>query len=172
MTRSVARAPTGVAFTPTRVMRVTTSALRAPSSGRQRQIAPGMRNPLSGIAADSSHAKKCSARATFREAKPITRVMDERERSDLTGRLRKAAEKTPYPYFLMRLEDIEAWLKAGFSVRSVWRIYSEKGVPFPGSYRSFLRYCREHCEGAPAARRSIAALARKADDDHSQRGPK
>jgi hypothetical protein len=79
--------------------------------------------------------------------------MDERERSDLTGRLRKAAEKMPYPYFLQRLEDIEAWLKAGFSVRSVWRIYSEKSVPFPGSYRSFLRYCREHCESAPPARR-------------------
>jgi hypothetical protein len=79
--------------------------------------------------------------------------MDERERSDLTGRLRKAAEKTPYPYFLMRIEDIEAWLKAGFTVRSVWRIYSERSVPFPGSYRSFLRYCREHCQSAPPARR-------------------
>ena len=79
--------------------------------------------------------------------------MEERERSNLTGRLRKAAEKMPYPYFLLRLEDIEAWLKAGFSVRSVWRIYSEKGVPFPGSYRSFLRYCQQHCESAPAARR-------------------
>jgi len=79
--------------------------------------------------------------------------MDERERSDLTGRVRKAAEKMPYPYFLQRLEDIEAWLKAGFSVRSVWRIYSEKSVPFPGSYRSFLRYCRQHCKSAPAARR-------------------
>jgi hypothetical protein len=53
----------------------------------------------------------------------------------------------------MRIEDIEAWLKAGFTVRSVWRIYSEKSVPFPGSYRSFLRYCREHCKSAPAAKR-------------------
>jgi hypothetical protein len=107
-----------------------------------------------GIAIDSSHAKKNrSARATFRGAKPITRVMDERERSDLTGRLRKAAEKMPYPYFLLRLEDIEAWLKAGYSVKSVWRIYCEKSVPFPGSYRSFLRYCRERCESAPPARR-------------------
>ncbi|MFZ1864553.1 MAG: TraK family protein [Polyangiales bacterium] len=79
--------------------------------------------------------------------------MDERERSDLTGRLRKAAEKMPYPYFLLRLEDIETWLKAGYSVKGVWRIYCEKSVPFPGSYRSFLRYCRQHCESAPAARR-------------------
>ena len=44
------------------------------------------------------------ARATFWGAKPITRVMDERERSDLTGRLRKAAEKMPYPYFLRWLQ--------------------------------------------------------------------
>jgi hypothetical protein len=73
--------------------------------------------------------------------------MDERDRSDLTGRLRKAAEKMPYPYFVLRLEDIEAWLKAGYSVKGVWRIYREKSVPFPGSYRSFLRYCNAHALG-------------------------
>ena len=76
--------------------------------------------------------------------------MDERERSDLTGRLRKAAEKTPYPYFLERLEEIDDWLKAGFSVRHVCQIYFERSVPFPGSYRSFLRYCRKHCQTAAA----------------------
>jgi hypothetical protein len=48
--------------------------------------------------------------------------MDDVLPSDQTGRLRKAAEKMPYPYFLLRLEDIEAWLKAGYSVKSVWRI--------------------------------------------------
>ena len=79
--------------------------------------------------------------------------MDERERSDLTGRLRKAAEKMPYPYFLLRLEDIEAWLKAGYSVRGVWRIYREKSVPFPGSYRSFLRYCNAHALGRRRAKK-------------------
>ena len=79
--------------------------------------------------------------------------MDDVLTSDQTGRLRKAAEKMPYPYFLLRLEDIEAWLKAGYSVKGVWRIYCEKSVPFPGSYRSFLRYCRQHCESAPPARR-------------------
>ena len=40
--------------------------------------------------------------------------MDDKERSNLAGLLRKAAEKTPYPYFLERLEEINAWLKAGF----------------------------------------------------------
>ena len=79
--------------------------------------------------------------------------MDDVLTSDQTGRLRKAAEKMPYPYFLLRLEEIEAWLKAGYSVKGVWRFYCEKGVPFPGSYRSFLRYCRQHCESAPPARR-------------------
>ncbi len=64
--------------------------------------------------------------------------------------LRRAAEKTPYPYFLERLEEINAWLKAGFSVRSVWQIYSEEPVPFPGSYRSFLRYSRKHCQTVTA----------------------
>ena len=91
--------------------------------------------------------------------------MDERERSDLTGRLRKAAEKMPYPYFLLRLEEIEAWLKAGYSVKGVWRFYCEKSVPFPGSYRSFLRYCNaQHCDAAERRkarnRTSIAEVRR------------
>ncbi|MBW2718288.1 MAG: hypothetical protein JRD94_06950 [Deltaproteobacteria bacterium] len=85
--------------------------------------------------------------------------MDERGRSNLTGLRRKAAEKTPYPYFLERLEEIDAWLKAGFSVRSVWQIYSEEPVPFPGSYRSFLRYCRKHCQAAAAAEHPKASKA-------------
>ena len=86
--------------------------------------------------------------------------MDERERSDLTRRLRKAAEKAPYPYFLPQLEDIEAWLKAGYSVKGVWRIYTEKSVPFPGSYRSFLRYCNAHALGPRRAKEG-----RQADPD-------
>jgi len=76
--------------------------------------------------------------------------MDEEERSNLAGLRRKAAEKTPYPYFLERLEEINAWLKAGFSVRHVCQIYFERSVPFPGSYRSFLRYCRKRCQTAAA----------------------
>ncbi len=106
--------------------------------------------------------------------------MDERERSNLTGRLRKAAEKMPYPYFLLRLEDIEAWLKAGFSVRSVWRIYCEKSVPFPGSYRSFLRYCNAHALGRRRAkegtqselhRRGQALPTQRPNETPSKRGP-
>jgi hypothetical protein len=55
--------------------------------------------------------------------------MDERERSDLTERLRKAAEKMPYPYFLLRLEDIEAWLKAGYKTWSVRGRFLSTGSP-------------------------------------------
>jgi hypothetical protein len=72
--------------------------------------------------------------------------MDERGRSNLAGLRRKAAEKTPYPYFLERLEEIDSWLKTGFSVRHAWQFYSDEPIPFPGSYRSFLRYCRKHCQ--------------------------
>jgi hypothetical protein len=82
--------------------------------------------------------------------------MDDVPTFDQTGRRRKAAEKKPYPYFLLRLEDIEAWLKAGFSVRSVWQIYAEERVPFPGSYRSFLRYCRKHCKNLAAVEPQVA----------------
>jgi hypothetical protein len=114
--------------------------------------------------------KSCSARATFRGAKPIIRVMDERDRSDLTGRLRKAAEKMPYPYFLLRLEDIEAWLKAGYSVKGVWRFYCEKSVPFPGSYRSFLRYCNAHALGPRRAKEGTQSeLHRRGDGLPAQR---
>ncbi|MBT8467173.1 MAG: hypothetical protein KJN97_00380 [Deltaproteobacteria bacterium] len=38
--------------------------------------------------------------------------MDEKERSNLAGLRRQAAEKTPYPNFLERLEEIDSWLKA------------------------------------------------------------
>jgi len=85
--------------------------------------------------------------------------VDEPERSKLTGLRRKAAEKTPYPYFLERLEEVDAWLKAGFSVRNVWQIYSDEPVPFPGSYRSFLRYCRKHCQSVAASGHLKAAKA-------------
>jgi hypothetical protein len=88
--------------------------------------------------------------------------MGESESSNLAGRRRKAAEKEPYPYFLERLEDIEAWLKAGFSVRAVFQVYSGQPVPFPGSYRSFLRYCRKHGSTTMAVEpRAVQAPPRK-----------
>jgi len=98
----------------------------------------------------------------------------------LAGLRRKAGEKTTYPYFLERLEEIDAWLKAGFSVRSVWRIYSEKSVPFPGSYRSFFRYCNAHALGPCRAKegtqsdlhgRGQALPAQRPNETPSKRGP-
>jgi hypothetical protein len=52
-------------------------------------------------------------------------------------------ELDPYPAFLLHLKEITAWLRSGCSVKSVWRAYARRGA-FPGSYRSFLRYCRKH----------------------------
>jgi len=48
--------------------------------------------------------------------------MDERARSNLAGLRRKAAEKTPYPYFLERLEEIDAWLKGDNPTRVGGRV--------------------------------------------------
>ena len=102
------------------------------------------------------------------------------ERSNLAGLRRKAVEKTPYPYFLERLEDIEAWLKAGYSVKGVWRIYCEKSVSFPGSYRSFLRYCNAHALGRRRAKEATqsdlhrggqASPAQRPGEAPSKRGP-
>jgi hypothetical protein len=51
-----------------------------------------------------------------------------------------------YPYFRMHLEEITACVDGGCSVKSVWRAYATRSSkPFPGSYSSFLRYCRKHC---------------------------
>jgi len=52
-----------------------------------------------------------------------------------------------YPYFRMHLEEIRACIEGGCSVKSVWRAYATRSSkPFPGSYSSFLRYCRKHCQ--------------------------
>jgi hypothetical protein len=88
--------------------------------------------------------------------------MGESERSNLAGRRREAAEKEPYPYFLERLEEIDAWLKAGFSVRVVFQVYLAESVPFPGSYRSFLRYCRKHSKSVAAVATKVAPKAPEA----------
>jgi len=69
VTGSVAGVPTGVAFTPTSVARVTASALRAPSRATQRQRISGRGNR----ARPASSARAKWARATFWGAKPITR---------------------------------------------------------------------------------------------------
>jgi hypothetical protein len=56
-----------------------------------------------------------------------------------------------YPYFRIHLEEIAACVEGGCSVKSVWRSYTTRTPePFPGSYSSFLRYCRKHCESVTA----------------------
>jgi hypothetical protein len=114
--------------------------------------------------------KSCVSRTTFGGAKPITRYVDERERSNLAGLRRKVAEKTPYPYFLQRLEDMEASLKAGFLVRRVSQSFAEESVRFPGSYRSFLRCWRNHCQAVAAAEHPKAANLGVGDSTSSKHG--
>ncbi|MBW2160499.1 MAG: hypothetical protein JRH14_11165 [Deltaproteobacteria bacterium] len=56
-----------------------------------------------------------------------------------------------YPYFRIHLEEIAACVEGGCSVKSVWRSYTTRTPePFPGSYSSFLRYCRKHCQTVAA----------------------
>jgi hypothetical protein len=52
-------------------------------------------------------------------------------------------EADPYPAFRVHLKEITAWLESGCSMKSVWRAYAARGA-FPGSYRTFLRYCQNH----------------------------
>ena len=47
----------------------------------------------------------------------------------------------PYPAFRLHLDEINTWLQAGHSVRSVWMAWKRNGA-FPGSYRSVLRMAR------------------------------
>jgi len=56
----------------------------------------------------------------------------------------QAAGTEPYPFFLLHLEEIKAWLEAGFPIKTVWRTYAKQPRAFPGNYRTFLRYCRQH----------------------------
>jgi len=52
-------------------------------------------------------------------------------------------EPDGYPAFVVHLEQITAWLQAGWSMKSIWQAYAARGV-FPASYRTFLRYCNDH----------------------------
>ena len=54
------------------------------------------------------------------------------------------AGREPYPFFLLHLEEIKASLEAGYLIKTVWRKYTKQPKAFPGNYRTFLRYCREH----------------------------
>jgi len=64
--------------------------------------------------------------------------------SNHSVRRQQAAGTEPYPFFLLHLEEIEAWLEAGFPIKAVWRTYAKQPKAFPGNYRTFLRYCRQH----------------------------
>lgn len=50
----------------------------------------------------------------------------------------------PYAYFISCKEQIAAWLKNGFTMKSIWLAYKKADPPFPGSYSIFRRYCIKH----------------------------
>ena len=88
-------------------------------------------------------------------------------------------EPDPYPAFLVHLQEITAWLQSGCSMKSVWRAYAERGA-FPGSYRTFLRYCSDHGlaprrsnEGGEDAAKSSGAVspAQRPDGSVPKTGP-
>ena len=70
----------------------------------------------------------------------------------------------PYPVFRLHVDQINAWLGAGYSVRSIWMACKKNGV-FPGCYRSFLRYCHKH--NLP---RSGSVVPETRSRDHSDSG--
>lgn len=53
-------------------------------------------------------------------------------------------EIEPYAYFVSCKEQIAAWLRNGFTMKSVWRAYKRADPPFPGSYSSLREYCLKH----------------------------
>ncbi len=92
----------------------------------------------------------------------------------------QAAGTEPYPYFLLHLEEIKAWLEAGYPIKAVWRTYAKQPKAFPGNYRAFLRYCREH--GLKTKKRGrgrqtrtksadLGSAAQRPDGSVQKRGP-
>lgn len=73
-----------------------------------------------------------------------------------------------YAFFLLHLEQIELWIGGGCPVKVVWRFLRHGAAPrFPGSYHSFLRYCRTHGlrarrMGEESATRANTALSKTA----------
>ncbi len=86
--------------------------------------------------------KKSRARTTFGGAKPITGVGTMNVPNQILH-AKFSPRLEPYGAFRLHLHEINAWLNAGCSMRSVWIEWKQKGA-FPGCYRSFLRYCHKH----------------------------
>jgi hypothetical protein len=74
-------------------------------------------------------------------------------------------QRYAYPYFRLHVEEIRTWFEGGCTAKAVWRSYTNRpAAPFPGSYSSFLRYCRKHgLHPASASRPTRTAPARKAE---------
>jgi hypothetical protein len=49
-----------------------------------------------------------------------------------------------YPHFLANKVEIEALLRAGYTMHRVWEAYREASQPFPATYETFRTYCVKH----------------------------
>jgi len=60
-----------------------------------------------------------------------------------------SVEGASYPYFLLHLDKISEWLRAGFTKKRIWEACRAHSGGFAASYRTFLRYCRKHALQGP-----------------------
>ena len=67
----------------------------------------------------------------------------------------------PYASFVQCKEQIAAWLRAGYSVKGVWKACRHATPPFEGSYPTFWRYCRIHELSVPRGQRPALPQQRK-----------
>jgi len=72
--------------------------------------------------------------------------------TQISYRSAEPPDAEPYAYFVQREEQIAAWLRAGYSVKGVWKAFQRAKPPFGASYQTFWRYCRQHglCVRRPA----------------------
>ena len=64
--------------------------------------------------------------------------------TQISYRSAEPPDAEPYAYFVQREEQIAAWLRAGYSVKGVWKTFQRAKPPFGASYQTFWRYCRQH----------------------------
>ena len=112
---------------------------RTTNNAKQRHLAPSSRCP---------GALRPAAKKLLRSRNFLGGKTDNPCEGKMTSRT-QAPEQTispepdAYPAFVVHLEQITTWLQAGWSMKSIWQAYAARGA-FPGSYRTFLRYCNEH----------------------------
>ncbi|MGB5809498.1 MAG: TraK family protein [Polyangiales bacterium] len=81
-----------------------------------------------------------------------------------------SVEGASYPYFLLHLDKISEWLRAGFTKKTVWEACRAHPGGFAGSYRTFLRYCKKHAPQSP--RGEVGRSVRRPEAPAPQEAPR